>query len=231
MKELYIDGAYINNVPLWHEKDSFWKASQIIKILKRNSIQPKSFCEIGCGAGEILSVLAKRYSNSNFIGFEISEHAFTMCEKKSTLNLKFQLKDITLSEDYEFYDIILAIDVLEHVEDIYGLLKTIKEKSNYKIFNIPLDLSVQSILRCSPIISLRKSVGHIHYFTKELALETLCDTGYEIIDHFYTAGSLEIKSKSLKSMMMKLPRKFSYFINKDFTVRIFGGFSLMVLAK
>ena len=79
----------------------------------------------------------------------------------------------------------MAIDVFEHVEDYFGFLRKLREKAEYKIFHIPLDLSVQTVLRSSPIIKGRKSVGHIHYFTKETALETLKDTGYEIIDYFY----------------------------------------------
>jgi hypothetical protein len=37
-----------------------------------------------------------------------------------------------------------------------------------------------------------KAVGHIHVFTKGLALETLRATGREVVDHFYTPGALNI---------------------------------------
>jgi hypothetical protein len=74
------------------------------------------------------------------------------------------------------FDIVMAIDVFEHVEDYFGFLRKLRGKAEYKIFHIPLELSVQSVLRSSIIIEGRKSVGHIHYFTKETALETLKDT-------------------------------------------------------
>jgi hypothetical protein len=76
-----------------------------------------------------------------------------------------------------------------------------------------------------------QDVGHIHYFTKETALASLVDTGYDIIDYFYTAGSIDLRVKSIKSLLARLPRKILYKINKDMAVRILGGHSLMVLAK
>jgi len=129
------------------------------------------------------------------------------------------------------FDLVMAIDVFEHVEDYFGFLRKLKNRGTYKIFHIPLDLSVQSVLRSSPILKERSSVGHIHYFTKETALETLRDTGYEVVDYFYTNSSLELKNRGWKANLMKLPRALFYSIHKDLSVRIFGGFSLLVLAK
>lgn len=44
---------------------------------------------------------------------------------------------------------------------------------------------------------MRRSVGHIHYFTKETALALLEDTGYRVIDHGYTWGATELGGYSL----------------------------------
>ena len=128
-------------------------------------------------------------------------------------------------------DVLLIIDVFEHVEDYFSFLKKLKGKGEYKIFHIPLDLSVSSVLRSTPIISARKLVGHIHYFTKETALATLKDTGYDVIDYFYTSGAVELKNRSMKTNCLKIPRKLLYLLNKDLAVRLLGGFSLLVLAK
>jgi hypothetical protein len=136
-----------------------------------------------------------------------------------------------LEEDDAYFDIVMAIDVFEHVEDYFGFLRKLKPKGDYKIFHIPLDLSVQKVLRSWPIIKARKNLGHIHYFTKETALETLIDTGYEIVDYFYTAGSLVSPNQKWRARLMTAPRKFAYSLNKELTVRILGGYSLLVLAK
>ena len=230
MTQIYNDGTYLENNPTWHEEDSPWKARQIKKIIENNALHPNSICEIGCGAGEILNQLSEQGVGKVFYGYEISEQAFTLCKKKSKTNLTFLHQDL-LEENAQRFDIVMAIDVFEHVEDYLGFLRKLKEKAKYKIFHIPLDLSVQTVLRLSPMIKVRKSFGHIHYFTKETALETLKDTGYEIIDYFYTGGSLELPNREWKSNLLKLPRKFAFAVNKDLAVRILGGYSLMVLTK
>jgi hypothetical protein len=230
MTQIYADGSYLGNNPTWHEQDSPWKAGQIKKIIEKNAINPSKICEVGCGAGEILNQLSGWYPSKQFYGYEISPQAFALCNKKSTSNLAFLLQDL-LEKDTEPFDLVMAIDVFEHVEDCFGFLRKLKEKAEYKIFHIPLDLSVQSVLRSSPIIKSRKSIGHIHYFTKETALETLKDTGYEIVDYFYTAGSLELPNRGWKANLMKVPRKLAFAVNADLTVRILGGYSLMVLAR
>ena len=51
---------------------------------------------------------------------------------------------------------------------------------------------MQTVLRATPLIRDRQRFGHIHYFTKETALQLLIDLGYNIIDWFYTAVALDL---------------------------------------
>jgi hypothetical protein len=78
---------------------------------------------------------------------------------------------------------------------------------------------------------VRKSVGHIHYFTKETALATLTDTGYSILDYFYTGSYLELPNRGWKTNLLNIPRKFVFSFNKDLAARLLGGYSLLVLAQ
>jgi hypothetical protein len=121
--------------------------------------------------------------------------------------------------------------VFEHVEDYFSFLRKLRDKARYKIFHIPLDISVSSVLRSSPILGARKHVGHLHYFTKETALATLEDTGYEILDYFYTAGSIDLNIKMVKTFLARFPRQVLYTLNQDIAVRLMGGYSLLVLTK
>jgi len=229
--KIYVDGTYRENNPTWHEEDSPWKAKQITKILRANEISPSTICEVGCGAGEILNCLTYEFGDHvMFTGYEVSPQAFEICRKKEKHNLRFYLTDL-LDEREAAFDVVMAIDVFEHVEDYFGFLRELRKKGTYTIFHIPLDLSVQTVLRSSPILKVRKSFGHIHYFTKETAFATLNDTGYEVVDYFYTSGSLELPNRGWKANLLKLPRLLFFSINKDWTVRMLGGFSLMVLVK
>lgn len=230
MDSMYKDGSYLANNPNWHEQDSPWKAGKIAWLLAKNGISPSTLCEVGCGAGGILSCLAGQDATGTiFSGYEISPQAFELCKKKTTPRLKYFHKNL-LEDSDAWFDVVMAIDVFEHVEDYFGFLRGLQKKARYKVFHIPLDLSVQAVLRSTPIMRQRLTVGHIHYFTKETALATLQDTGYEVIDYFYTNAS-ELPNRNWKSKLWRVPREILFWISPDVAARLLGGFSLMVLAK
>src|SRR5215207_606284 len=185
MSDIYKSGIYKHNNPTWHVEDSPWKAAHIERMLRRNEISPSTICEIGCGAGEILVCLASAFPQTQFHGYEVSPQAFALCNEMATDQLTFHLRDLSL-EDGAFFDVLLVIDVFEHVDDYLGFLRRIKQRAQAKIFHIPLDLSLLSILRVKPILAVRQSIGHLHYFFKDTAIATLTDCGYHIIDYTYT---------------------------------------------
>jgi len=229
-EKLYTEkgGEYLQRNSDWHVGDSPWKAQQILKMLERNELQLKSISEVGCGAGEILNQLhAKLPKEIEYTGFDISADAIELAKPRAKERLHFKLEDFI--ETASHFDLNLMIDVFEHVDDYLGFLRNCRSKSTYSIFHIPLDMHVQGILRLHPT-QLRKNLGHLHYYTRETALATLEDAGYEIIDEFFTAGHMDLQT-SLKAKIKGLPRSILAAINKPLAVRIFGGFSLLVLTR
>ena len=232
METTYRDGTYLEHNPDWHEGDSEWKARQILKLMQRSGLTPSSVCEVGCGAGGILAELARALGDGvRLDGYEISPHAYAICSRRARHNLRYHLGDF-LGEDTPPYDVVMAIDVFEHVEDYLGFLRKLRTRARRHVFHIPLDLSVNTVLRGNALTHGRKVVGHLHYFTKETALATLQDTGYRVVDHFYTAGSIELKKNSgLKARLMKIPRRLLFTLHPDLAVRLLGGYALMVLCE
>ncbi|MFB3923079.1 MAG: class I SAM-dependent methyltransferase [Terriglobia bacterium] len=224
---IYRDGTYLEKRPTWHAQDSPWKASQILKMLTRNGIQPESLCEVGCGAGAILAELAARFPETPAVGYEISPQAYELCSKQARRNLRFELRDILETSD--FYHVIMAIDVFEHVEDYIGFLRKLRQHGRYQLFHIPLDLSVQTVFRASPLRKVREEVGHLHYFTKETALRSLETAGYRVVDWFYTLH--EPWRRHALAKLAYLPRRIALAIHQDLAVRLLGGCSLMVLSE
>ena len=230
MDTIYTDGTYLRNNPEWHADDSAWKARHIAGLLARNGIAPKSVCEIGCGAGEILRSLAHELAaDTQFFGYEISPNAYQLCAPKSTSKLQFRLAN--LLEEPAHFDLAMAIDVFEHVEDYFGFLRKLREKATHKVFHIPLELSAWMVARGRPLLAQRRSVGHIHHFSKETALASLEDTGYKVIDHCYTSGRTELGGLGWKSKLLKWPREALYRASPDAAARTLGGYSLLVLAE
>ena len=76
---------YLHANPTWHVEDSPWKATQVLKLIERNQLQPKSIAEIGCGAGEILNQLYLRLDDKaiEFSGYEIAPDAYKLCMQRA----------------------------------------------------------------------------------------------------------------------------------------------------
>lgn len=228
-KNIYSDenSEYLSNNPGWHAEDSPWKAKNILKILNNNSINPKSVTEVGCGAGEILNQLHLSMPNDvRFVGHDISTDAIKIANGRRKDRLEFRQVDFLETNDS--YDLLLMIDVFEHIENYIGFLRVCRSRAKNAIFHIPLDITVDAVLR-NKFMSGRTFVGHLHYFTKETALATLRDSGYEIVDYFYTPAPVELPR--FRSTWSYLPSNILYKISRDLTVKLFSGFSLMVLTK
>jgi len=231
VSERYTRGSYLEKNPSWHAEDSEWKALQVLKMLNRRGLKPASVCEIGCGAGEILRQLQARMDgNVVFKGFEISPQALELCKTRANDRLQFEQGDGLARKD-EHFDLILALDLIEHLEDYFAFLRAVKSRGEWKIFHVPLELSVQTVLRSSPLLKSREAYGHLHHFTRETALAALAEAGYELADEFYTLWSLELPAKTFKSALLRIPRQIGFRLNQDLAARVIGGCSLMAMAR
>jgi SAM-dependent methyltransferase len=226
----YLDGEYLAKNPGWHAEEASWKARMILRMLQQNHLAPKTICDMGCGTGGVLMHLQQALDNEcAFWGYDISPQALLLAANRANERLRFNLIGSS-EESAHFSDLILVLDVIEHVEDYFSFLRQLKGRSHHKIFHIPLDLSVQTLLRKKALLKRREMHAHLHYFTKETALETLKDAGYEVLDYFYTPRTIDFGC-DLGQQVLRLPRQLCFAIHKDFTARLLGGFSLLVLAQ
>ena len=240
MSNVYTSREYLEAThETWHSADSPWKADQILGIIRRNNIHPNSIGEIGCGAGRILDELSKKpYLNGvRCEGYDISPHAIEFCKRIDNKNCTFYLSDLLAEENSQrYFDILLVIDVYEHIPDYIGFVEKCRHKADYKIYHIPLDISVSSVLRNSIIPVGGVFPGgryHLHYFTADWALATIRESGQEIIDYCYTAGSFGVfwQHPSIKTAIANGPRWLLSKFSVPLTARLFGGYSLLVLAR
>lgn len=185
--ERYTGGAYLERVADWHAGDAKWKAGKVRALIERHQLAPASVCDVGCGVGEVLAHLrAGMLANVRFSGFDISPQAIGLAKANEAHNLSFHQVDFA-RDTREVFDLVLLLDVFEHVPDYLRFLSEIRGRGRYFIFHIPLDLHAQSVLRGSRyMLEMRETFGHLHYFTSETALATLEDTGYSVLDHSYT---------------------------------------------
>jgi SAM-dependent methyltransferase len=228
-ESIYTNGSYLAKTGgTWHLEDSLFKAQRIASMLARHGeIKPDKICEIGCGAGGILAELQKILSDHiTFTGYDISPQAHALSARFSNPRCQFVLGDAFA--DSLKYDLVLVMDVIEHVEDYFSFLRRTKEKGDWKLYHIPLDAYVSGILRGN---NSWDTAGHLHLFTIETALSSLQHTGHRVIDWTFTDPSIATPRKTTREKVANLVRRPLARLSKKFAARLMGGYSILALTK
>lgn len=226
----YLSGEYAESNPDWDSQDSPWKAALVADVLARHDIRPRSIAEVGCGAGAVLAALRKRFPEARLDGFDIAPGLARLWEQRSGDGIRFTLGDF-LELNRDRYDLLLVLDVVEHLGDPFTFLDRLRTHADRVVFHFPLDLSAGSVLRETPLLHVRRKVGHVHYYTRGLALALLDECGYEVIEARYTGAAFNAPNRSLRTRLAGLVRRFAYAMNRDFGARLLGGETLIVLAR
>ena len=131
-KDIYSNGVYLSNNITWHAEDSPWKARQISRLLIKNNIFPNSVCEIGCGAGAILTELSTMMPVTNFVGYELSPQAFELCKARVSEQIQYYCSDLI----YKMYFTIVycALMYLSMLKITWGLLNHLRQRQPIRYF-------------------------------------------------------------------------------------------------
>ncbi|MEX0901644.1 MAG: class I SAM-dependent methyltransferase [Pseudohongiellaceae bacterium] len=231
----YTDGTYLERVTDWHLGDAAWKADKVYRMLHKHSLSPATVADVGCGAGGVLAELQKKLSPETVLtGFDVSPQAIAMAKKQERGHLTFYQQDFLVTPTPTLPELILLLDVFEHVPDYLGFLQRLRARSDWILFHIPLDICAKEVLQRSRYpLHMRQQFGHLHYFTRETALATLEDTGYTLADHEYT-DDMEIDQGAggkLKSRLSRKLRRHLFRYKPRFAAALFDHFNLLVLAR
>lgn len=228
-QERYLGAEYLLKNPTWDIEDSPWKVLQIINMLQSHGLKPQTIVEVGCGAGAVLAGIREHIPEASLYGFDIAPDAESFWKQHAPADIHFICGDF-FRHNTQRYDLLLVLDVIEHLSDPFDFATKLRGYADTFIFHIPLDLSVLSVLREKPLLYVRDKVGHIHYFTRGLALAFLEECGYAIDDWFYTGAAFTVPKRNWRTRLAFLPRLIVNLISKDLGARIMGGETLMVLA-
>jgi SAM-dependent methyltransferase len=224
---IYTSGEYHRRHPSGGTEDAQWKAGQIERMIRRRGLRFQSAAEVGCGSGEILANLSIAFPKATFLGCDIAPSLRALWSERENARVRFHCGDFF--EGNDTFDLLLMIDVFEHVPDYMGFLTAARERARHHIFHIPLELSAQGILRDVPMRA-REDVGHLHYFSRTTALATLADCGYAVLESVYTNAAID-RAKTRRAKALNVVRKPMYRLFPELTVRLLGGWSLLVLAE
>jgi SAM-dependent methyltransferase len=228
--EMYSNNQYLQQHPGWDGEEAVLKAGWIRNMIEKQQLKFNEVLEAGCGSGRILAELSKHYPGTYFRGYDVSPQAIAIAKQYENDRISFYEADLFSYNGKA--NLLLLIDVLEHVPDYYGLLENFHSKAEHFIFHIPLDLSCRSILKPHLLQQQRQLSGHIHYFSKEMVLWMLHDTGYQVMDWWYTKPfSDTTASGSVKNKARKTIRNLSFNLSRERAVKWWGGYSMLIAAR
>lgn len=99
-----------------------WHIRRELTFLKKAGINPEQIADAGSGFGQYVYYLSKRYPKSQITGLDIKKEQVDDCNRffsviKRADRVSFKYADLTLLEEHEAWDLVLSVDVMEHIED------------------------------------------------------------------------------------------------------------------
>jgi SAM-dependent methyltransferase len=169
--ERYVDGTYLADHRDWHGGDANGKALDILDgveaALSNGAGEAEcSFVDVGCGTGGVMTVLSRCLPRRHpgrrfrFVGYEPSTEAISLGESTPD---DVEIRNDHFSDSGELFDIALLVDVLEHLENPWDMLRAVRQRAHYVVVRQPLLDSVGPFRHNSYRLQ-RESLGHIGYW-------------------------------------------------------------------
>lgn len=139
----------------------YMKAGQVLLTMcKKEGIDFRSakVMEIGCGTGYYTQLLSQQGVQS-YVGIDITDVFFSDL-KKEYPEFSFIKKDITTEEYEGSFDLILMIDVIEHITEL--------KKLNHALNQVKKNLSTDGLFVIAPVPKRgRKSLFYVRFWSLE----------------------------------------------------------------
>ncbi|MFC1722488.1 class I SAM-dependent methyltransferase [Patescibacteria group bacterium] len=209
-----------------HEEHYWWHKGKLHLV---NSLYEKYFggkqnlkiLEIGCGTGEVMNLL-KNWGD--VYGVDYSKQALEFCRERGFTNVILgDFNTLDLSEHKDSYDLVLSLDVLEHIRDDVETMK--------RVFEIlkPGGMFFVSVPAYKFLWSNHDEA--LHHTRRYHSLEInqkIKDSGFEVVKstHFVTALFFPIAFVRLMSNFVRKTAypKTSYFPLPTKVNDLFSGF-------
>lgn len=146
---------------------------KMLKVLLQNH-NVNNILDFGCGTGEIINYIKRTFPDYNVMGADFSAKAIQIA-KNNNIDVNFFVGNIDAFNYNSKFDLILAIDVIEHISDDMSCLKKINQ---FLCHNGLLLLSIPNLM-----VYWTKSDetgGHFRRYTKKEIIEKLKMSGFEI---------------------------------------------------
>lgn len=159
-------------------QSSFWVSSRnrLFKNIVQRNMSPTGktkFLEIGCGTGDFIQQIVQN-ENLEITGSEIYLKGL-LYAKKNLPNVDFIQFDVTQGVVGEEFDLIVAFDVLEHIENDIAAISNVRKmlhKDGCLIITVPQHMFLWS--------KLDEIVKHKRRYSRRELVTKLQENGYSI---------------------------------------------------
>ncbi len=132
--------------------------------------------DVGCGSGRALNLMARKFPNSRFIGYDFSEEAIARAraeaEEHGAANIRFEVKDVATLDEKARYDLITTFDAVHDqarpAAVLKGIAGALKDDGVYLMQDIAGSSHVHNNMDL-PIAPLLYTVSTMHCMTVSLA--------------------------------------------------------------
>ncbi|MBA2626249.1 MAG: class I SAM-dependent methyltransferase [Acidimicrobiia bacterium] len=135
-------------------------------------------CDVGCGQGHAINLMAQRFPNSRFTGWDFSEEAVNAArreaEQLAARNATFEVKDVAAIDGSHKFDLITAFDAIHDQAQpatvLRGIADSLEPGGTFLCVDIAGSSNVEENFE-HPLAPLLYSVSTFHCMTVSLALD------------------------------------------------------------
>lgn len=191
---------YSDTRPTWDHSIILPPIIQAVKSIPPNG----SVLDIGCGNGAMLAEIGK-LGSWKLYGVESSETAVSLARSQGLdVRLADATTDLVTLFEQRTFDLIVSVEVIEHVYDPRGLLRqahTLLRPKGRLVMTTPYhgylkNLLIAALGKCDSHYDPLWDCGHIKFWSRKTLVAALVETGYQSI-HFYGAGRFPYLWKSM----------------------------------
>lgn len=171
------------------------RSGHVLSILNRiNLNEIRNVLDAGCGQSEILFWLAKRFPHIRGTGIDFDQKRIVenkkIATKTQSKNLAFEQGDLVNLAHDKSYDVIISMDVLEHINDDHTVVENFRKCLNpggILILHLPKRNS--DAWRFLPMFRRYQTHDHVRPEYSYSEIESLLTiSGFKIVSRYDTYG-------------------------------------------
>ena len=160
-----------------HDAALFDGTLPLVDGIKDRLAEGIDVCDVGCGQGHAINLMAKEFPNSRFTGWDFSEEAIAAARKESAelgvTNTTFEVKDAATIDGSQQFDFITVFDAIHDQAQPAKVLKGISDSLRPGGVFLCVDIAASSNIEENmehPLAPMIYSVSTFHCMTVSLAL-------------------------------------------------------------